>query len=78
MAAPRRRASSATPSPVRGSPPLRALQLTACGVPEKESFSSAKVEIVGISPDPVDKQRLFVEKQKLTVRTCPVSATVAD
>jgi len=33
---------------------------------EKETFKSTKAQIVGISPDPVDKQALFVEKQKLT------------
>ena len=34
----------------------------------REIFKSSKVEIVGISADPVEKQKEFVEKQKLTVR----------
>ncbi|KAI0335844.1 AhpC-TSA-domain-containing protein [Cubamyces sp. BRFM 1775] len=33
---------------------------------EKDLFKRTKVEIVGISSDPVDKQKEFVEKQKLT------------
>ncbi|KAJ3564565.1 hypothetical protein NP233_g8214 [Leucocoprinus birnbaumii] len=35
-------------------------------VAEKPIFSSDKVQIVGISPDPVEKQKAFVEKEKLT------------
>ncbi|KAL0961029.1 hypothetical protein HGRIS_006020 [Hohenbuehelia grisea] len=35
-------------------------------IAEKDTFKPGKVLIVGVSPDPVDKQRLFVEKQKLT------------
>lgn len=34
----------------------------------KETFKSTKVKVVGISSDPVEKQREFVDKQKLTVR----------
>ena len=30
-------------------------------------FKRTQVEIVGVSSDPVDKQKEFVEKQKLTV-----------
>ncbi|EMD39977.1 hypothetical protein CERSUDRAFT_112219 [Gelatoporia subvermispora B] len=33
---------------------------------EKDLFKRTKVEIIGISPDPVDKQKAFVEKEKLT------------
>ncbi|KAI0766414.1 AhpC-TSA-domain-containing protein [Trametes elegans] len=33
---------------------------------DKELFKRTKVDIVGISADPVDKQKEFVEKQKLT------------
>ncbi|KAI0826888.1 thioredoxin-like protein [Trametes gibbosa] len=33
---------------------------------EKDLFKRTKVDIVGISSDPVDKQKEFVEKQKLT------------
>ncbi|OCH91855.1 AhpC-TSA-domain-containing protein [Obba rivulosa] len=33
---------------------------------EKDLFKRTKVEIVGISPDPVEKQKAFVEKEKLT------------
>ncbi|TFK91927.1 peroxiredoxin Q [Polyporus arcularius HHB13444] len=33
---------------------------------EKDLFKRTKVEIVGVSSDPVDKQKEFVEKQKLT------------
>ncbi|PIL22581.1 hypothetical protein GSI_15270 [Ganoderma sinense ZZ0214-1] len=33
---------------------------------DNELFKRTKVEIVGISSDPVDKQKAFVEKQKLT------------
>ena len=34
---------------------------------EKDTFKPGKVQIIGISPDPVEKQKLFVEKEKLTV-----------
>lgn len=34
---------------------------------EKDLFKRTKVDIVGISSDPVDKQKAFVDKQKLTV-----------
>ncbi|KAG6900172.1 hypothetical protein C0993_001884 [Termitomyces sp. T159_Od127] len=34
---------------------------------EKIAFKPGKVQIIGISPDPVDKQKWFVEKEKLTV-----------
>lgn len=34
---------------------------------EKDLFKRTKVDIVGISSDAVDKQKEFVEKQKLTV-----------
>ncbi|RPD62446.1 AhpC-TSA-domain-containing protein [Lentinus tigrinus ALCF2SS1-7] len=33
---------------------------------DKDLFKRTKVEIVGVSSDPVDKQKEFVEKQKLT------------
>ncbi|KAI1789577.1 AhpC-TSA-domain-containing protein [Ganoderma leucocontextum] len=33
---------------------------------DNELYKRTKVEIVGISSDPVDKQKAFVEKQKLT------------
>ncbi|KAI0770347.1 peroxiredoxin Q, partial [Fomes fomentarius] len=33
---------------------------------EKDLFKRTKVEIVGVSSDPVDKQKAFVDKQKLT------------
>ena len=35
---------------------------------DKELFKRSKVEIVGVSSDAVDKQKTFVDKQKLTVR----------
>ncbi|EKM79444.1 hypothetical protein AGABI1DRAFT_114007 [Agaricus bisporus var. burnettii JB137-S8] len=35
-------------------------------VAEKMNFSADKVEIIGVSPDPVDKQEAFVTKEKLT------------
>ena len=35
----------------------------------KETFKSSKVKVIGISSDPVEKQKEFVEKQKLTVRS---------
>ncbi|KAG7088464.1 hypothetical protein E1B28_012453 [Marasmius oreades] len=35
-------------------------------ISEKGSFKSDKVTVIGISGDPVEKQKLFVEKQKLT------------
>lgn len=38
---------------------------------DNELFKRTKVEIVGISSDPVDKQKAFVEKQKLTVSAAP-------
>jgi len=34
---------------------------------EKDNFKPGKVQIIGISPDPVEKQKAFVEKEKLTV-----------
>jgi len=34
---------------------------------EKDTFGSDKVQVVGISPDSVAKQKSFVEKNKLTV-----------
>ncbi|KZP33559.1 peroxiredoxin Q [Athelia psychrophila] len=33
---------------------------------EKETFKRAGVLVVGVSPDPVDKQKAFVEKQKIS------------
>ncbi|KAJ7109701.1 peroxiredoxin Q [Mycena crocata] len=36
-------------------------------IAEKDVFKAGKVEIIGISPDPVEKQKQFVEKHKLTV-----------
>ncbi|EIN12837.1 peroxiredoxin Q [Punctularia strigosozonata HHB-11173 SS5] len=33
---------------------------------EKDVFKSSQLQVIGISPDPVDKQKEFVEKQKLT------------
>ncbi|KAJ7288365.1 peroxiredoxin Q [Mycena rebaudengoi] len=35
-------------------------------IAEKDTFKAGKVEIIGISPDPVEKQKAFVEKHKLT------------
>ncbi|KJA16916.1 hypothetical protein HYPSUDRAFT_46821 [Hypholoma sublateritium FD-334 SS-4] len=35
-------------------------------IAEKDTFKPGSVEIVGISPDPVEKQKKFVEKEKLT------------
>jgi len=32
----------------------------------KDTFKPGKVQIIGISPDPIEKQKTFVEKQKLT------------
>lgn len=40
---------------------------------EKMNFSADKVEIIGVSPDPVDKQEAFVTKEKLTVSSTCVS-----
>ena len=37
-----------------------------CAWTDKELFKRTKVEIVGVSSDAVDKQKAFVEKQKLT------------
>lgn len=34
---------------------------------EKDLFKRSKVQVVGVSPDAVDKQKVFVDKQKLTV-----------
>ncbi|KAJ3775503.1 thioredoxin-like protein [Lentinula raphanica] len=33
---------------------------------EKEIYKDGRVLVIGISPDPVDKQKIFVERQKLT------------
>jgi len=33
---------------------------------QKDIFKPGKVQIIGISPDPVEKQKTFVEKEKLT------------
>jgi hypothetical protein len=38
------------------------------GFAEKEIFKRTDVQVIGISPDPVPKQKQFVESQKLTVR----------
>ncbi|KAF8158391.1 peroxiredoxin Q [Crassisporium funariophilum] len=35
-------------------------------VAEKDTFKPGKVQIIGISPDNVEKQKAFVEKEKLT------------
>ncbi|EIW81373.1 thioredoxin-like protein [Coniophora puteana RWD-64-598 SS2] len=35
---------------------------------EKEIYKRSNVQVVGVSPDSVKKQKEFVEKQKLTVR----------
>lgn len=35
---------------------------------ERESFKTTKAQVIGISSDPVEKQKEFVEKNKLTVR----------
>jgi peroxiredoxin Q/BCP len=40
---------------------------TGCQPIEKINFSAENVEIIGISPDPVEKQEAFVTKHKLTV-----------
>lgn len=37
----------------------------------KVNFSPDKVQVIGISPDPVEKQKSFVEKEKLTVSLIP-------
>ena len=34
---------------------------------EKDTFKPDQVQIIGISPDSVEKQKAFVEKEKLTV-----------
>ena len=39
---------------------------------EKDIFKPGKVQIIGISPDPVEKQKVFVEKEKLTVLHIPL------
>ena len=38
-------------------------------IAEKDTFKTGSVQIIGISPDPVEKQKQFVEKEKLTVST---------
>jgi len=35
-------------------------------IAEKDTFKAGSVQIIGISPDPVEKQKQFVEKEKLT------------
>ncbi|TFK40566.1 peroxiredoxin Q [Crucibulum laeve] len=35
-------------------------------IAEKDTFKPGKVQIIGISTDPVEKQKKFVEKEKLT------------
>ncbi|KAJ7505346.1 peroxiredoxin Q [Mycena galericulata] len=35
-------------------------------IAEKDTFKVGKVEVIGISPDSVEKQKAFVEKNKLT------------
>jgi len=42
---------------------------------EKAVFDPIKLDVVGISPDAVQKQRAFVEKEHLTVRFAPCSPT---
>lgn len=52
------------------------LQLAAdCVVcPEEEVFKNSHIQVIGISPDPVDKQKKFVEKHELTVSLSPFSS----
>jgi peroxiredoxin len=38
------------------------------GFAEKDIFAPGKVQIIGLSTDTVEKQKRFVEEQKLTVR----------
>lgn len=44
---------------------------------EKVNFSPEKVQIIGISPDPVEKQKAFVEKEKLTASFIPAHLTLS-
>jgi hypothetical protein len=41
---------------------------TAC-LTEKDTFKPGKVQIIGLSRDTVERQKLFAEKEKLTVST---------
>ena len=45
---------------------------------EKDLFKRTKVEIVGVSGDAADKQKEFVEKQKLTVRAMHPIVSIAS
>ncbi|KAJ7250904.1 peroxiredoxin Q [Mycena haematopus] len=35
-------------------------------IAEKDTYKPGKVEVIGVSPDSVEKQKIFVEKNKLT------------
>lgn len=41
-------------------------------ISEKESFKTTQAQVIGISSDPVEKQKEFVTKNKLTVRTLEI------
>ena len=43
------------------------LSIDSDGHVEKDTFKPDQVQIIGISPDSVEKQKAFVEKDKLTV-----------
>jgi hypothetical protein len=51
------------------------IKLTRARKIEKDTYAPGKIELVGISPDPVEKQKAFVEKHKLTVCTYIFSLT---
>lgn len=41
-------------------------------ISEKESFKTTQAQVIGISSDPVEKQKEFVMKNKLTVCTLAI------
>lgn len=43
-------------------------------IAEKDTFKAGSAQIIGISPDPVKKQKQFVDKEKLTVSAIVLSA----
>lgn len=45
---------------------------------EKELYQRTKVQIIGVSKDPVEKQKVFVEKEKLTVGVFPDVHALSD
>ena len=69
--APRKHANSATLSSVRAHCASGTWDRAYSFITERESFKTTQAQVIGISSDPVEKQKEFVDKHKLTVRRLP-------